>query len=91
MWHVYILVCSKDNSLYIGITTNVERRIKEHNGSKRGAKYTRSKRPVKLLKSFEVRTKSDALKLEYKIKQLTRDEKIKLCNGERDDIVKPNV
>jgi putative endonuclease len=47
-WFVYIVRC-KDRSLYTGITTDVNRRVKEHNTSKRGARYTRSRRPVKLV------------------------------------------
>jgi putative endonuclease len=78
MWYVYILKCA-NNSLYTGITTDIERRLKEHNTSKRGAKYTRNKRPVILLKSFEFENRSTASKEEYRIKQLTREEKLKLC------------
>lgn len=76
MWFVYILNCS-DGSLYIGITNDLEKRIKAHN-NKTGAKYTKSRLPVVLLKSFEVANKSEALKLEYKIKQLSREEKLNL-------------
>ncbi len=74
MWYVYLLCCS-DNTLYCGITNNLEKRIDTHN-KKRGAKYTKSRLPVVLLKSFQVETKSEALKLEYKIKQLSREEKL---------------
>ena len=49
-WFVYILKCS-DNTLYTGITTDIERRIKEHNSSNKGAKYTKTRRPVKLFYS----------------------------------------
>jgi putative endonuclease len=48
MWYVYILEC-KDKTFYTGITTDLERRIKEHNNSLLGAKYTKSRRPVKLV------------------------------------------
>src|ERR1019366_5158898 len=74
-WFVYLIRCS-DNSIYTGVTTDVERRVKEHNESKRGAKYTKTRRPVSLIKSFEVSTKSEALKMEYRIKQLSRAEKL---------------
>lgn len=77
MWYIYLLECN-DGSLYTGITTDVERRLKEHNGSSKGAKYTRSRRPVKLLKAFEAGSKSEALKEEYRIKQMTRKEKLEL-------------
>ncbi len=76
-WCVYIVRCN-DNTLYTGITNNLDRRIKEHNSSDLGAKYTRGRRPVKLLYSQNCEDKSDASKLEYKIKQLTRDEKLDL-------------
>lgn len=75
MWHVYLLECS-DKTLYTGITTDIDRRVKEHNGGSRGAKYTRGRRPVILLGFIGVTSKSIALKLEYKIKQLPRDEKL---------------
>ncbi len=74
IWFVYILRCS-DDTLYTGITNNLERRIKQHNEGK-GAKYTRGRGPVTLVKSIECATKSEALKLEYKIKQLPREEKL---------------
>lgn len=75
-WFVYILECSDEKkSLYTGITNNLEKRITTHNAGK-GAKYTKGRLPVKLLKSFEVPDKSTALKLEYQIKQLSRDEKL---------------
>jgi putative endonuclease len=80
MWYVYLLECS-DKTLYVGSTTNIERRIKEHNETKKGAKYTRGRRPVKLIKSFEVADRSSASKLEYKIKQLSREEKLNYAQG----------
>ena len=75
MWFVYIVRCS-DNSLYTGITTDVNRRIREHNESKKGAKYTRSRRPVKLIVYCVVKSRSCALRLECKIKSLKKCEKI---------------
>jgi putative endonuclease len=75
MWHVYILSCS-DDTLYTGITNDLERRVEEHNSSKLGAKYTRGRRPVKLVYSKEVISRSEALKEEYRIKQLSREEKL---------------
>jgi putative endonuclease len=76
MWFVYIVQCS-DNTLYTGISNNLERRLKQHNSGK-GAKYTRGRTPVTLLKFFECETKSAALKLEYKIKEMSREEKLNL-------------
>ncbi|HEY5268570.1 MAG TPA: GIY-YIG nuclease family protein [Candidatus Saccharimonadales bacterium] len=74
-WFVYILRCS-DNTLYTGITNNLEKRIQQHNDGK-GAKYTKGRGPVTLIKCFERLTKGEALKLEYKIKQLPKEEKLK--------------
>jgi putative endonuclease len=80
-WCVYLVSCS-DGSLYTGITTNVERRISEHNTSKKGAKYTRNKRPVRLVYSEVQSDRSTASKREYFIKKLSRDEKLKLIKKE---------
>lgn len=78
-WYVYILECS-DGSLYTGITNDLEKRIKTHNSGK-GAKYTRCRLPVELKKSWEVENRSEASKMEYKIKKLRRDEKLKLITS----------
>lgn len=75
MWYVYIVECC-DFSYYTGITTDLDRRIKEHNESNKGAKYTRSRRPVKLIAYCNVKSKSMALKLEYKVKSLKKKDKI---------------
>ena len=77
-WYVYILRCS-DNSLYTGITTDLERRIKEHNNSnKLGAKYTRVRRPVSLVYSETSLNRKTASQKEYKLKRLNKSEKEKL-------------
>lgn len=76
MNYTYIVKC-RDGSLYTGWTTNVERRIKEHNEG-RGAKYTNSRRPVELVYYETFETKIEAMKREYAIKQLSREEKEKL-------------
>lgn len=76
MWYVYILHCC-DETLYTGCTNNLEKRIAVHNAG-RGAKYTKARRPVTLFKFFPCANKSDALRLEYKIKKLSREEKLKL-------------
>jgi len=73
-WVVYLIRCA-DNSLYCGITNDLKKRIKDHNAGK-GAKYTRSRLPVELVASATEMTKSDALKLEYRIKQVSADKKI---------------
>lgn len=77
MWYVYIVRCSKDDTLYTGITNDLERRIKQHNEGK-GARYTRGRGPIVLLKAWEFPNKSEAAKEEYRIKQLPREEKLKL-------------
>ena len=75
LWFVYIVRCS-DNSLYTGIAMDVERRIDEHNNdNKTGAKYTRARRPVKLVYFEEVASRSEAATRESVIKKLTRPEK----------------
>jgi putative endonuclease len=74
MWYIYIVLCSKDNTLYTGITKDLERRIKQHNDGK-GARYTKGRGPITIVKFFKRESKSEALKLEYKIKQLSREEK----------------
>ena len=73
-WAVYLVRCS-DKSLYCGITNNLKNRLIEHNSGK-GAKYTRSRRPVELVGISPEMTKCEALKLEYRIKQLPADKKI---------------
>ena len=76
MWYLYVLRCG-DGTLYTGITTDVERRLEEHRQG-RGAKYTRGRGPLELEYQEECGTHSEALKREYAVKQLTREEKIRL-------------
>lgn len=73
MNYTYILKCS-DGSLYTGWTNDLERRVKVHNEGK-GAKYTKSRRPVELVYYEEFLTKEEAMKREYAIKQLNRKKK----------------
>ena len=81
MYFVYILKCA-DETLYTGIATELERRIEEHNGSDKGAKYTRVRRPVRLVYSEEYPDRSAASKREYEIKKkMSRAEKLKLIEG----------
>ncbi|MDH5185029.1 MAG: GIY-YIG nuclease family protein [Gammaproteobacteria bacterium] len=77
MWFVYLLECA-DQSLYTGITTDLERRVDEHNGSKLGARYTRSRRPVRLLYHERYDDRSSATQREIQIKRFSRKEKIQL-------------
>jgi len=78
-YFIYILKCN-DNTLYTGITTDIQRRIHEHNFSKKGAKYTKTRRPVILVHTETMQDKSSAAKREYAIKKLTRLEKLALIN-----------
>jgi len=73
-WFVYILSCC-DNSLYTGITTDLERRIHEHNEGNKGAKYTRARRPVKLVYSEPASDRSSATRREMELKSLSTDKK----------------
>lgn len=75
-WFVYLLQCV-DGTLYCGATNNLEKRIATHNAGK-GARYTRGRIPVTLIKSWSFDSKSEALQFEYKVKQLSREEKLKL-------------
>ena len=78
--YVYILECS-DKTLYTGSTNNIEKRIKEHNNGKSGAKYTRARRPVKLVYVEMCSTLSNALKREAQIKKLSRAQKLLLIRN----------
>ena len=70
-WYVY-MVCCRDDSLYTGISNNLTRRVEEHNSHKAGAKYTKSRRPVRLVYYEKVASRSEALRREYEIKKQTR-------------------
>jgi putative endonuclease len=76
MHYVYIVRCS-DDTLYTGYTNDLNRRIKMHNDGQ-GAKYTKGRRPVKLVYSEKFKSKSKAMKREYEIKKFRRIEKEKL-------------
>jgi putative endonuclease len=69
-WHVY-MVCCKDNSYYTGITTDLSRRMIEHNSPKKGARYTRSRQPVELAYFEKVASRAIAARREHQIKKLT--------------------
>ena len=76
MYYTYIVECA-DRSLYTGYTTDVKARIRKHNSGK-GAKYTRSRLPVKLVYYEEYETKHVAMSREYYIKQMSRKSKLDL-------------
>lgn len=77
MNYTYIVQCS-DDTLYTGWTNDLKRRMKAHNDGT-GAKYTRNRRPVKLVYWEEFETKEAAMRREWEIKQMNRGEKMKLC------------
>lgn len=82
-WYVYMVSC-RDGTLYTGITTEVERRVAEHNGrGKKGAKYTRVRRPVVLIYKKRCASRSDAAKKEYLLKHMTRKEKLTLIHRKK--------
>lgn len=68
-WYTYIVECA-DETYYTGVTTDLKRRVHEHNGSTKGAKYTRCRRPVRLIYFEQLDSRQDACKREYAIKQM---------------------
>ena len=78
-WYVYILRCS-DNTLYTGISTDPAARLAEHNSGRNAAKYTRARRPVSLVYTEKMTSRSAALKREIVIKRLSRQAKLNLIN-----------
>ena len=77
-WWIYLVQCS-DSSFYSGITTNLERRVRQHNGTLAGgARYTRARQPVVLVWSAPASNRSEAGQLEARLKRLTRDQKCHL-------------
>jgi len=80
-WYVYILECA-DKSLYTGVTIDCERREREHNEHARlGARYTRSRRPVRMIWHHACLNRSQAMRFEYWIKRLSRADKQRLLGG----------
>ncbi len=78
-YFIYIVECN-DKTLYTGIAKDVQKRLEEHNNSSKGAKYTKARRPVKIVYTETSETRSSASKREYEIKQLKREEKLRLIN-----------
>ena len=79
-WYVYIVECV-DKTFYTGISTDLNKRIEEHNTSPKGAKYTRSRRPVHMVYFEMAENKSLASKREKSIKNMTRQEKLALIRN----------
>ena len=78
-WFVYMLRCS-DDTLYTGVTTDVARRLAEHNGRTKGAKYTKARQPVELVYFKKAKDRSQAQIKESELRKLTRGEKLALVN-----------
>lgn len=79
VWYLYVLEC-RDGTLYCGITTDVARRVKQHEEGK-GARYTRGRGPVRLLREWECGGKSEALKAEVAFKRLVKARKLEVIRG----------
>ena len=82
-WFVY-MAQGRTGRLYTGISTDPERRIKEHNESKKGAKWARMERPLILVYSCHAESKSDALKKEIELKRLSRKDKLLFIGSENE-------
>jgi putative endonuclease len=82
-WHVYILCCA-DGTLYTGITTDLERRLAEHNAGK-GARYTAARRPVTLAWDEPAADRSEAARREAELRRLGRKAKLELVRRGRDE------
>ncbi len=76
-WFVYMLRCS-DDTLYTGVTTDVERRLSEHNGRTKGAKYTKARQPVELVYVKKAKDRSQAQIEEAEIKKMSREDKLSI-------------
>lgn len=79
-YYVYIVKCS-DKTLYAGWKNNLEKRVQEHNDGKNGSKYTRARRPVRLVYTEACSCLSEALKREARIRKLSRWGKLELIKG----------
>jgi putative endonuclease len=84
-WQVYIVLCT-DDSLYTGISTDVERRLRQHDGQRRGARYFRGRRPERLVYLESGHTRSSASRREAAIKKLNRLQKCRLIASAMNDI-----
>jgi len=85
-WQVYLVECA-DKTLYCGVTTDIARRVDQHNGNiPGGARYTRSRRPVRLVASRPCRDRSEALRLEYRVKHMERSAKLAFLTNDTKDI-----
>ncbi|MDG1066637.1 MAG: GIY-YIG nuclease family protein [Luminiphilus sp.] len=84
-WWVYLVRCA-DHTLYSGVTVNLDRRVRQHNGELvGGARYTRARRPVELVWKKTATSRSEAQKLEAQTRRLSRRDKLRLIEGAIDD------
>jgi len=84
-WFTYIVRCA-DDTLYTGVTTDLQRRLLEHNQcDKKGAKYTRTRRPVQLIHNEQYENRSEACQREAAIKKLSRQQKQLLIKSKKDE------
>ncbi|MDT8427798.1 MAG: GIY-YIG nuclease family protein [Pseudomonadales bacterium] len=82
VWSVYLIRCG-DGSLYTGISTDVTRRLAEHQqGAPKGARYLRGRGPLQLLFQAEAGDRASASRLEWRVKRLSREDKLKLVTGQ---------
>lgn len=84
LWYVYLLKCERD-TIYTGITTNVIKRFKTHKSGK-GAKYTKVNKPIELLASYYVGDRSEASIEEYRVKKLSKKNKLRLIDEKNSNI-----
>lgn len=89
-WYVYMVRCN-DDTLYTGTTTDIKNRLKQHNSGKRGAKYTKSRRPVCLVFAERSCCRSAALKREYHIRNLSLAQKLRLISGNLNPLQQTNM
>ena len=82
-WWVYFVEC-RDGTVYTGITTNLERRLAQHNGVRAGgAKYTKTRRPVRLVYHESTEDRSTASQREYQLRKLSRQQKLQLIQSQK--------
>ncbi|HEX5772764.1 MAG TPA: GIY-YIG nuclease family protein [Geomobilimonas sp.] len=86
-WHVYIILCS-DHTLYTGITTDIDRRLREHATGKKGAKYFRGRGPKELLYLEGGHDRSSAGKREIEIKKMKHADKCLLATSDRNEALR---
>lgn len=85
-WYVYILECA-DETLYTGTTDDIDERVAKHNAGK-GAKYTRGRGPVKVIYTRSFKSRSEACKYEYELKQLSRVDKLGVIQSKENELGK---